>query len=155
MLKNLVTDLKFTGGNTAKNLRYGKDRLDQGNSGQPYIVKDIPSDTAQPIGTGGPDFLLRGGYLVPGRSIDDVSRLTKMFFDKRSFNGPGFIAKQQVLSATGVRTQASRVLSEGGYLPTSTIGQAAVNAAGVHLLKQGIFPAANTNNPSGNIFGFC
>lgn len=153
MLKNLVTDLKFTGGNTAKNLRYGKDRLDQGNSGQPYIVKDIPSDTAQPIGTGGPDFLLRGGYLVPGRSIDDVSRLTKMFFDKRSFNGPGFIAKQQVLSATGVRTQASRVLNEGGYLPTSTIGQAAVNAAGVHLLKQGIFPAANTNNPSGNFFG--
>ena len=43
MLKNLVTDLKFTGGNTAKNLRYGKDRLDQGDSGQPYIVKDIPN----------------------------------------------------------------------------------------------------------------
>ena len=153
MLKNLVTDLKFTGGNTAKNLRYGKDRLDQGNSGQPYIVKDIPSDTAQPIGTGGPDFLLRGGYLAPGRAIEDVSRLNKMFFDKRSFNGPGFIAKQQFLSAAGVRTQASRVLSEGGYLPTSTLAQAAVSFTGTHLLKQGIFPAANTNNPSGNIFG--
>lgn len=153
MLKNLVTDLKYTGGNTAKNLRYGKDRLDQGNSGQPYIVKDIPSDTAQPIGTGGPDFLLRGGYLVPGRVKDDLSRLTKMFFDKRSFNGLGFIAKQNVLSASGVRTQSSKVLSEGGYLPTSTLAQVLVGTIGGHVLKQGLDPSASTTNPSGGILG--
>ena len=63
------------------------------------IVKDIPSDTAQPIGTGGPDFLLRGGYLVPGRSIDDVSRLTKMFFDLTFFpNSSCTIAANSSLS---------------------------------------------------------
>lgn len=132
-LVDLSTDLK--------SLKFGKDRIGGGDSGQPYITKSIPSEAGDLDKTGGPDFLLRGGSLVVNRTIDDASRLTKMFFDTKSLNGLLFTGKQLLLSRTSPRTQASPIaLNAGFYLPTSTILQSGVNALGIHLNKQGIDP---------------
>jgi hypothetical protein len=143
-----------------KSLRYGRDRIGGGSSNQPYIKSPIPEKENQLDRTGGVDFLLRGGTLTPSRAAKDVSRLTKMFTDFKSPNGVLFIAKQNLLSRTGVKTQASGFINEGAYLPTSTILQAGGNAFGTHLLKQGINPARNTspnagaiNNPLLNLLG--
>jgi hypothetical protein len=140
-----------------KSLRYGQDRIDGGSSNQPYISTPIPQTTSR---TGGIDFLLRGGTLTPLRVGRDVSRLTKMFRDFKSPNGVLFTAKQNLLSRTGVKTQASGFINEGAYLPTSTILQAGGNAFGTHLLKQGTNPFRNTspnieviNNPLFNLLG--
>jgi hypothetical protein len=138
-----------------KSLRYGKDRVGGGSSNQPYIKSPIPENRNQLDRSGGVDFLLRGGTLTPSRAIQDVSRLTKMFFDFKSPNGVLFTAKQNLLSRTNVKTQASGILNQGAYLPTSTILQVAGNAFGIHLLKQGINPARNTSpdNGVGSLFG--
>jgi len=145
-----------------KSLRYGQDRKGGGNSGQPYIQTPIPGNTPFlpriglfGTGTGGEDFLLRGGTLTPSRAAKDVSRLTQMFFDLKSPNGILFTAKQNILSRTGVKTQASGIINEGAYLPTSTLLQAAGNAFGTHLNKQGLNPFRNTSpdNGAGSLFG--
>ncbi len=138
-----------------KSLRYGKDRVGGGNSNQPYIKSPIPENRNQLDRSGGIDFLLRGGTLTPSRAVEDVSRLTKMFGDFKSPNGVLFTAKQNLLSRTGVKTQASGILNEGVYLPTSTLLQAAGNAFGIHLNKQGINPFRNTSpdNGTGSLFG--
>jgi len=89
-----------------KSLRYGKDQVGGGNSNQPYIKSPIPENRNQLDRSGGIDFLLRGGTLTPSRAAEDVSRLTKMFGDFKSPNGVLFTAKQNLLSRTGVKTQA-------------------------------------------------
>jgi len=127
-LVQLVTDLK--------SLKYGKDTPGGGYSGQPYIQAKIP-DGLEPKSA---DFILRGGYLTVGDSLTDIKRLTKMFFDLKSPNGLFFIAKQNVLSNSAVRTQTSGVLNEGIYTPLSTLAEAGVIAFGGHLNKQGINP---------------
>jgi hypothetical protein len=134
-----------------KSLRYGKDRVGGGSSNQPYIKSQIPDNSSSLDRSGGVDFLLRGGTLTPSRAVKDVSRLTQMFFDFKSPNGVLFTAKQNLLSRTGVKTQASGILNEGAYLPTSTILQAGGNAFGTHLLKQGINPSRNTSPDAGAI----
>ena len=131
-LVDLVTDLK--------SLRYGKDTPGGGNSGQPYIQAKIPDGLAPKS----PDFLLRNGYLAPLDALEDIRRLGKMFSDLKSFNGAGFIAKQNVLSNSAVRTQASGVVNEFIYTPLSTLAQAGVVAFGGHLNKQGINPFRET-----------
>ena len=156
--------------------KYGYDRRGAGPrntnaSGQPYEVENIPKRSFNTSDFGkstGPqiseDFLLRGGTLIPERIAKDVSRLEKMFFDTRSPNGLSFIAKQEVLSRTGVNVLATstnsadinnknrRAFNNGIYLPTSTLAQAAVNPLGGHLLKQGLDPTADTG-PDGGILG--
>ena len=82
-------------------------------------------------------FLLRGGVLSTENAAYDALRLTKMFGDTKSPNGLLFIAKQQLLSRTAVRTQTSGVLNEGGYNPLGTIAQAGIINIGGHLNKQG------------------
>jgi len=133
-----------------KSLRYGQDRVGGGSSNQPYIKSPIPDNSSSLGRTGGVDFLLRGGTLTPSRAVEDVSRLTKMFFDFKSPNGVLFTAKQNLLSRTGVKTQASGILNQGAYLPTSTILQVAGNAFGTHLLKQGINPFRDTSPKDDN-----
>jgi len=133
-LINLKTDLK--------SLRYGNDRIGGGNSGQPYIKTNIPDDISPYIGT--TDFLLRGGINAVKDSATDIVRLTKMFFNTKSPNGLLFIAKQQLLSRTAVRTQTSGILNEGIYSPLNTLAEAGVLAFGYHLNKQGINPFADT-----------
>ena len=168
-LVNLTTNLK--------SLRYGKDTVGGGNSNQPYVKTSIPEDLSDVGRTGGPDFLLRGGTLLPKIVVNDVSRMTKMFFDFKSPRGPLFIAKQNLLSLTNVSSQVGYKefkesntpppegtaignllrslvppLNQGIYLPLSTIGQAAGNAIGLHLDKQGLgFNFKTTiGSPDGN-----
>ena len=131
-LVELVTDLK--------SLKYGKDTPGGGYSGQPYIQAKIPDG----LSPKSPDFLLRNGYLAPLDTAEDIKRLGKMFFDLKSFNGAGFIAKQLVLSNSAVRTQTSGVLNEGIYTPLNTLAEAGVIAFGGHLNKQGINPFEQT-----------
>jgi hypothetical protein len=140
-LVDLRTDLK--------SLRFGKDRVGGGSSGQPYKTRPIPDSLSDTNVTGGPDFLLRGGTLALRNSVRDVSRLSQMFFDFKSPNGLLFTAKQNILSRTAVATQASGILNEGAYLPTSTLAQAGVNALGIHLNKQGLDPTKRTGPQAG------
>jgi len=153
-LIDLKTDLK--------SLKFGRDKRGGGSSNQPYIQRGIPEtrvDPDPPIGTGevfyseglplrsGPDFLLRNGFLAPADAATDVSRLTQMFFDLRSPNGPLFIAKENLLSRTAPKTETSFGPGYGGgnvnagiYTPLSTIAQAGVGFTGGHLNLLGLDP---------------
>jgi hypothetical protein len=102
-LVSLVTDLK--------SLKYGKDTPGGGWSGQPYIQSKIPDGFTSKS----PDFLLRNGYLAPLSAAEDIKRLAKMFGDLKSPNGLLFIAKQNILSNSAVRTQTSEG-NERGHL---------------------------------------
>ncbi len=144
-LVNLTTNLK--------SLRYGKDRIGGGSSGQPYIKTDIPDSFSDVGRTGGPDVILRGGTLTPGRAARDVSRLTQMFFDFKTLGGPLFIAKENLLSRTSVATDGQgKALNNGVYLPTSTLLQSAGNSLGLHLNKQGIDPFKGIGKNGGGVF---
>lgn len=151
-LVNLTTNLK--------SLRYGKDTVGGGNSNQPYVTRSIPKDIDDVGRTGGPDFLLRGGTLLPRRIGNDVSRLAQMFFDFKSPAGPLFIAKQNVLSLTNVNGEAGfaepakLVMNQGVYTPLEAIIQAGTNAIGMHVPKQGYNPFDNLNPDGPRNFGF-
>ena len=142
-LKTDLRSLKF-------GLGQASDKPGGGYSNQPYIVKPIPDyndDGSNIFNTGGPDSLLRGGLMAPIKSVNDVSRLTQMFFDLKSPNGLLFIAKQNLLSRTSVKTEASvgagtagGTVNQGVYLPTSTIAQAGVGFTGTHLNLLGLNP---------------
>jgi hypothetical protein len=132
-LVNLTTNLK--------SLRYGKDQLGGGYSGQPYIQVPIPVGFNN-LQLSNNDFILRGGAFAARDSATDVLRLGKMFADPKSPNGALFIAKQNLLSRTAVRTQASGILNEGIYTPLSTLTEAGLVAFGGHVNKQGINPFA-------------
>jgi len=121
-LINLKTDLK--------SLRYGKDRIDGGDSGQPYIKTKIPDDISPYIGT--QDYINRGGINVVRDSATDILRLGKMFISTKSPNGIFFTTKQLLLSRTANRTQTSGILNEGIYTPLNTLAQAGVVAFGGH-----------------------
>jgi hypothetical protein len=140
-LIDLKTDLK--------SLRYGKDTIGGGYSGQPYIQEPIP-DGFNNLGAN-EDFILRGGVNVVGDAATDIKRLTKMFTDTKSPNGLLFIAKQNLLSQTAVRTQTTRGVNEGIYSPLNTLAQAGVVNIGGHLNKQGVNPFAETGAYANNI----
>lgn len=130
-LIDLKTDLK--------SLKYGNDRFGGASSNQPYITKGIPDD----LPPSSPDFLLRNGFLNPVSSATDVVRLTKYFADLKSPSGLLFVAKQEALSRSGVRTVASKGLfNEGVYNPLNTLLQAGLVSTGGHLNKQGVNPFA-------------
>ena len=149
------------------------DRRDGGHSGQPYIVKRIPGveqnnpnqtfleiDSSPSALAFSGDFLLRGGTLALEGAVDDVSRLTQMFFDTKSLNGFEFIAKQNVLSRNNVKTEASfgggyagGGLNQGVYTPVGTLAQALVDpvATGITNLF-GLNPVTD-DNPLNKDFG--
>lgn len=154
-------------------LKYGGDKLKGGSSNQPYITTPIPG--LQSVGTVAsvgvednppfdvlaarlPDALVRGGLLAPINAGKDVSRLTQYFFDLKSPRGLIFIANQNLLSRTAVKTEASYgagygggALNEGIYLPTSTLAQVAVQGwTGTHLNKQGLNPFKPTGAFTGD-----
>jgi hypothetical protein len=120
-----------------KNLKFGHDRIDGGNSNQPYIKTPIPEGDFPPPS---PDFVLRGGLHVVRDTTQDILRLGKYFVDLKSPSGFLFNAKQNLLSRTAVRTQASGILNEGFYTPLSTLAEASLVAFGGHVNKQGINP---------------
>ncbi len=147
-LVNLKTDLK--------SLKYSKDRHNGGYSGQPFIQKDI---NEEPTNNSTEDFLLRGGLNAVTDAAQDVSRLSKYFFNLKSPSGLLFIAKQNLLSKTSVKTQASSGIGYGGgvdnplskqygpinqgvYTPLSTLLQAGTNALGVHVNALGTDPTS-------------
>jgi hypothetical protein len=162
-----------------RSLRYGKDTVGGGNSNQPYVQTKIPDSFSKIGKTGGPDFLLRGGTLLPKIVVNDVSRLAQMFFDFKSPTGPLFIAKQNVLSLTNVNSEVGYVntakttttatnntlgaigqfikdnvpLNQGAYTPLSTLAQAVGNPIGIHVNKQGLNPfkfKTTQGSPNGN-----
>ena len=115
-----------------KSLKFGKDRIGGGSSNQPYITKPIP-DSFSSLSPG-MDFVLRDGPLALERRLDDVSRLTQMFFDTKSPNGILFTAKQESLSRQQVETLGN---PERIYNPANTLAQVAVQGSGIHYVKQG------------------
>ena len=135
-LKDLQTNLK--------SFKFGvppaSDRPGGGNSGEPYIKKTIERG----IIPQSEDFLLRGGLNAPLDAATDIVRLTKFFADLKSPRGALFVAKQNLLSRTGVATQASgkldwkaAALNEGVYTPLTTIAQAGINFEGGQNLELG------------------
>ena len=129
-----------------KSIPYGNDRPGGGNSGQPYIQTSIDGESGTST-SGNTDFLLRGGIQAPSRAVDDVARLTKYMFSKKSPSGLLFIAKQNLLSRVSPKTEASKgigyaggSLNAGVYTPLSTLAQAGVGYLGSHLNKQGLNP---------------
>jgi len=148
-LIELKTDLK--------SLKYGRDKKYGGSSNQPYIQKSIPEGEGSGIlSTGGPDVLLSGGLLSPKlhfKSVEDVSRLTQMFFDLKSPQGLLFTLKENILSRTAVKTEASKGIGYGGgninqgiYSPLSTIAQSGISSFGGHLNHLGIIPITNNSS---------
>jgi len=138
--------LKLNNGDTQfKSLKFGKDRPGGGESKQPYIKKGLINDTVNPSLYN--DFIVRGGILAPVSALEDIARLTKYFADINNPSGILFAAKQNILSRTGTKTEASKgigyangALNEGVYTPLSTLAEAGVVFAGGHLNKQGIDP---------------
>ena len=119
-----------------KSIPYGKDQYGGGWSKQPFVTKPITGNGSDVENTGGPDFLVRGGKLIPGRVADDVSRLTKLLIDKGTVTSRGveFTVKQNLLSRLSVATQTSiPFVNQGAYTPAQTILEAAGVAAGLHL----------------------
>jgi len=134
-LINLQTNLK--------SLKFGNDRIHGGSSNQPYIISPIPDGDTSLIPN--QDFILRGGLYSVKNTTEDVLRLTKYFNDLKSPSGLLFVAKQNLLSRTAVRTQSSTgILNEGIYTPLSTLAQASVSAFGLHFNKQGFNPIPDT-----------
>tara|TARA_R110000751_G_scaffold135509_3_gene238316 strand:+ start:333 stop:2069 length:1737 start_codon:yes stop_codon:yes gene_type:complete len=129
-LIDLKTDLK--------SLKFGFDRPQGGSSNQPYIQTPIPNDDKSGIPST-QDFLLRGGLSAPINAAKDVSRLTQMFFDLKDPSGLLFTAKENLLSRTDVKTEASTTAG-AIYTPLSTLGQAASGFAGGHLNLLGLDP---------------
>ncbi len=132
LLETLQTDLT--------SLKY----TSEGQRGtEPLITVDvadkIANQEASPIDEVGSTFLLKSG--VVERVIADEERFIKYF---QTPSGLNFIAKQNILSRSQVKSQASGFINDGVYLPTSTLAQIAVNPTGGHLVKQGLNPFANT-----------
>jgi hypothetical protein len=131
LLVNLKTNLK--------SLKYGRDRFDGGNSGQPFIQTPIPNGASTLGGALAQDYILRGGPRAITDAGVDVLRLSKYF---KTTSGVLFTTKQNILSRTaapaqGGTKQAPKLFNEGSYTPLSTLAQAGVIALGTHLNKQG------------------
>tara|TARA_R110002153_G_scaffold62236_1_gene167417 strand:+ start:10637 stop:12658 length:2022 start_codon:yes stop_codon:yes gene_type:complete len=130
------------------NLPWGRDKRGGGDSNQPYITKDIPTGLESddlPVRSG-PDFIVRGGLKSVSNALDDVSRLAQMFVDtKNPSAGLGFIAKQNILSRTSVKTPASYGIGYAGstdYYFEPGIG--GLVAAGGGNVNQGVYTPVGT-----------
>ncbi len=139
-----------------REIPFGNDRANGGSSKQPYIVKNpLPLNENSKETPFYNDFILRGGILGPIAAAEDVSRLTKYLTDIDNPVGALFVTKQNILSRTGTKTEASfgaaylgSAVNEGVYTPLSTLTQAGIGFLGNHVNKQGLdptgaFPGAN------------
>jgi hypothetical protein len=131
-----------------REIPFGKDRANGGSSKQPYIVKKpTPLDEANKENPFYNDFVLRGGILGPIAAAEDVSRLTQYLTDIDNPVGAAFATKQNLLSRTGTKTEATygaaylnSTINEGVYSPLSTLTQAGIGYLGGHINKQGLDP---------------
>ena len=149
-LINLQTNLK--------SLRYGADRQGGGDSGLPYITKDI--NTAN-LGLKFDDGLVRGGVVNAAiASAVDTARIFKFLKDPPK--GPLFLVKQIGLQlsnprleipknpaniASGIPDNLLAVGTNGLLEPTriynlgiNTLAQIPVNAFGIHFNRHGLLP---------------
>jgi hypothetical protein len=146
-----------------RTIPFGRDRFNDGlkdGSNQPYIYENNKQKLVDISGKNSAfynDFTIRGGILAPLKAAEDVLRLTRFFADIKNPKGLLFLAKENILSRIGTKTEASKglgyaggALNEGAYTPLSTIGQALIGFSGGHLNKQGLdptglFPGASIN----------
>lgn len=130
--------LKLNNGDTQlKSLTYSKDQPGGGYSGLPLIQEPIPFGFETPQNF--PDFILRGGLNAPLDALEDTIRLKKYFFSLKHPGGLLFTAKQNLLSRTGAKTEATKGLfNEGFYNPISTLAQTALGFIGTHINKTSI-----------------
>jgi len=118
---------------------------------EPFIWTGLPPLEDEWSGKEETDFLLRNGTLKD--SATDITRISKLL--TLTTRGKLFSVKQNLLSRLGVATEASGILNEGVYLPTSTLAQVGVVGLGGHLNKQGVNPFRKTGPGDGNtILGF-
>lgn len=130
-----------------KSLRYSKDRPQGGSSGQPFIQKDIDKE---PTNNSTEDFLLRGGLNAVPDALEDVARLSKYFFNLKSPSGFLFIAKQNLLSKSSVKTQASSGLGYGGF--SVDIGNNTIGPSQSGPINQGVYTPLSTLIQAGTGF---
>ena len=106
---------KLKNGDTVfRSLSYGKDRPNGGSSNAPYIQTPLPGLYQDPGPPDVEDSILRGSLKAPISAKDDVLRLTRYLFDIKNIDGYLFTAKQNLLSRTAVKTEASFGLGYGG-----------------------------------------
>lgn len=106
---------KLKNGDTVfRSLSYEKDRPNGGTSNAPYIQTPLPDLNQNPGPPNVEDTILRGSLKAPISAKDDVLRLTKYLFDIKNINGYLFTVKQNLLSRTAVKTEASFGLGYGG-----------------------------------------
>ena len=115
-----------------KSLRYGKDTVGGGNSGQPFVTRAIPDDLSDVGRTGGPDFLLRGGTLLPRIVLNDAIRISKLFY-------PG---KGRDINTTNNDDPQGIDASNNGRRPVNLIGT-------LFTAKQNILSLTNVNSGAG------
>ena len=115
-----------------KSLRYGKDTVGGGNSGQPFVTRAIPDDLSDVGRTGGPDFLLRGGTLLPRIVLNDAVRISKLFY-------PG---KGREINTTNNDDPQGIDASNNGRRPVNLIGT-------LFTAKQNILSLTNVNSGAG------
>lgn len=147
-----------------RSLKYG--------SKKPLITKELPADwngTSNPgLGGGYPNAVTRGGEdLFIGRSLEDTARIGKWFFNSGFTNGPLFTIKQNLLSRSSVKTEASYgggyagiskpdfivgtgggKINQGAYTPVSTLAQigaqsTSIAGASIHFNTFGLNPIDN------------
>ena len=106
---------------TQKKIKYGGDRPNSGNSGQPYIASVIP-ERRTPTGTD--DGYIRGGMFTADKaSLIDKERIKKFLNDKPK--GTLFIQRQSKLQFTNPRLEVKKygtgnsdiIHEKGFYLP--------------------------------------
>ncbi len=162
-LISLKTDLK--------SLKYGEDRPGSSNSGQPYIVTDIPDRS--PFVSSADDGFVRGGATTADRASKiDTERISRFFKDKT--RGPLFIQRQIGLQFSNPKLEVKKYPTGGegilgGLLslaastfnvvnelvpgPTrlynngfNTLSQVGVNAFGQHFNRHGLTPVQDDNS---------
>ena len=156
---------------TQKKIKFGSDRPNSGNSGQPYIASVIP-ERRTPTGTD--DGYIRGGMFTADKaSLIDKERIKKFLNDKPK--GTLFIQRQSKLQFTNPRLEVKKygtgntgfgifnglidlgatafnIVNELAPGPTrlynnglNTLAQVGANAFGQHFNRHGILPVQDDN----------
>jgi len=156
---------------TQKKIKFGSDRPNSGNSGQPYIASVIP-ERRTPTGTD--DGYIRGGMTTAdSASIIDKERIKKFLNDKPK--GTLFIQRQVKLQFTNPRLEVKKygtgntgfgifnglidlgatafnIVNELSPGPTrlynnglNTLAQVGANAFGQHFNRHGTLPVQDDN----------
>ena len=128
-----------------RKLKFGADRPYGGSSKQPFIREPLPgvlqnNPNIGLLGGAGEYVGLRQGTFK--RTEDDIKRLSTFLLSTPQ--GAAFISKQNILSATNVKSVGRSIQNQGTYSPTSTLAQIGVAGIGGHALKQGLNPFKDT-----------